>query len=140
MGRIIKFFAIWILSSLAVYANEIVNVRFSAFAEKTRLVFDLKEKPNYSVQITDPYQVILHFDKVDSVPLKYVPGKSLGKVIESVTPIAIGGGVSYVFNLRYAVKPVHAQLAPQGNYRSYRVYIDFLNNQCPEWLWCPGQC
>ena len=129
MGRIIKFFAIWILSSLAVYANEIVNVRFSAFAEKTRLVFDLKEKPNYSVQITDPYQVILHFDKVDSVPLKYVPGKSLGKVIESVTPIAIGGGVSYVFNLRYAVKPVHAQLAPQGNYRSYRVYIDFLNNQ-----------
>lgn len=129
MKKIIIVFAAWVLSCIAVFANEISNIRAAVMADKTRIVFDLKEKGDYTVEIRDPYQVILHFNNTVSAPLKHVSAKKLGKIVESVTPIAISGGVSYVFNLKYAVKPVHAQLAPQGNYRNYRVYIDFINDR-----------
>ena len=127
MKKFLVVLCLWIFSNVVALANEISNIRASVFAEKTRIVFDLKDQPTYNVEIKDPYQVILHFDQMVSAPLKQVPTKNLGKIVESITPVAIGTGVSYVFNLKYAVSPKHAKLAPQGNYHNYRVYIDFIN-------------
>lgn len=129
MKKIILFFIIFCYSFIT-NANEVLSTRFAVQSDKTRIVFDLKEKPNYRIDVSYPYQVIVDFDDIDlSAKLPIIPKQNYGQIIDTIKVQKESNKIRYVFNLKYNVRPFYADLKPSGNYKYYRLYLDFINNK-----------
>ncbi len=127
MHRLIVFLILMVFGTGSLLANEIVGLRSTVQKDKTRMVFDLKDKPTYKVSKIAPYQVALDISDIpSSAPLPRITGQALGEMVDEVQITRISGGARYLFILKWNLDPVNGSLAPQGKYKNYRVYLDFL--------------
>ena len=127
MHRLIVFLILMVFGTGSLLANEIVGLRSTVQKDKTRMVFDLKDKPTYKVSKIAPYQVALDISDIpSSAPLPRITGQALGEMVDEVQITRISGGARYLFTLKWNLDPVNGSLAPQGKYKNYRVYLDFL--------------
>ena len=128
MKRFLLFLFCMAVCSLA-WANEIAGVRAGVQSDKTRIVFDLTQTPDYSIVMLGPYTVALEVRNVSNTAKLPKIGRNLGKIIERVDVTSSGSTARYSFLLKWDVSPVHDKLAPQANYRHHRIYLDFLNSR-----------
>ncbi len=130
MLRILLALAITLVCVAQTWANEIIGLRSTVQKEKTRVVFDFKDKPDFKLQKIAPYKVVLDvFGIPAQSPVPKITGAALGELVDDVKISRIKDGVSYLFVLKWNLDPVTGTLAPQGNYKNYRIYLDFLNSR-----------
>lgn len=110
--------------SVFAFAGELKNARVWAGPEKTRVVFELDEKPTYKLfTLGNPHRVVVDIkDAKNTVAMQRIhpPGGPLKKIragIKQSTDLRL------VMDLRHAAKPSHFILAPAGE-RGYRLVVD----------------
>ncbi len=116
--------------SFPVQANEVIKLRSAVMPEKTRVVFDLRDRPDYELSRPDPYRVLLEIRNVENAGALPGLGRGdLGKIVQRVEVSRSGNTARYLFTMKWAVSPLLGYLEPQANYRHHRVYLDFLNSR-----------
>ena len=116
--------------SSPVQANEVIKLRSAVMPEKTRVVFDLRDRPDYELSRPDPYRVLLEIRNVENAGALPGLGRGdLGKIVQRVEVSRSGNTARYLFTMKWAVSPLLGYLEPQANYRHHRVYLDFLNSR-----------
>ena len=116
--------------SSPVQANEVIKLRSAVMPEKTRVVFDLRDRPDYELSRPDPYRVLLEIRNVENAGALPGLGRGdLGKIVQKVEVSRSGNTARYLFTMKWAVSPLLGYLEPQANYRHHRVYLDFLNSR-----------
>ena len=116
--------------SFPVQANEVIKLRSAVMPEKTRVVFDLRDRPDYELSRPDPYRVLLEIRNVENAGALPGLGRGdLGKIVQKVEVYRSGNTARYLFTMKWAVSPLLGYLEPQANYRHHRVYLDFLNSR-----------
>ncbi len=108
-------------------ANKITSVRIWPSPESTRVVFDLKDKPEYSYFVLKkPYRLVVDFKKTSqevSLPKVTEKHKILNKVRFSKPKKK--GWTRLVFEILEPVKPVVFSLSPTGPYGD-RLVVDLF--------------
>ncbi len=110
------------------WANQLKGLRVAPAAEKTRIVFDMAERPVYSYSITDS-QLIVDLKSVSSSTAKTERTNKLGPVIKSVRRATAqdAGAVRIIFELNSAAPLQVFTLGPQQQY-GHRLVIDLSHN------------
>ncbi len=128
MQRLVVFLCLMIFS-LSAWCNEVVQIRSTVQSQKTRVVFDLLDKPKYQLTKVAPYKVALDISQIENTKSLPHINKSLGKIIDRVEVSSTGSNARYLFVLKWDVAPLLGELKPQVNYKHHRVYLDFLNSR-----------
>ena len=103
----------------SLWANQLKGLRVAPNAEKTRIVFDMTEKPEFSYTLTEASaQLVVDFKSITAVMSNPELQRKLGPVIKSVRRAAppVPGGLRLVFELAQSTKPTVFTLRPQQQY------------------------
>ena len=108
------------------YADNINSVRAFANSDKTRVVFDLDYKPEYSTAIRNEGSVfVIRFNKVtNSEKAPSTINVEERSAVKKLTKNLVNKDVRYLFSLEGAGTPNVFVLAPM-NGRNYRLVVDF---------------
>ena len=127
---IIAIIAGFCLHAVPAWANQLKGLRVAPAAEKTRIVFDMPERPIYSYSITEqPAQLIVDLKSVSSSTARTERTNKLGPVVRSVrranSPVA--GAVRLIFELNSTAPLQVFTLGPQLQY-GHRLVIDLSHS------------
>ncbi len=127
---IIAIIAGFCLHAVPAWANQLKGLRVAPAAEKTRIVFDMAERPIYSYSITEqPAQLIVDLKSVSSSTARTERTNKLGPVVRSVrranSPVA--GAVRLIFELNSTAPLQVFTLGPQLQY-GHRLVIDLSHS------------
>lgn len=117
----------------SLWANQLKGLRVAPNAEKTRIVFDMTEKPEFSYTLTeDSAQLVVDLKSITAVMSNPELQRKLGPVIKSVRRAAppVPGGLRLVFELAQSTKPTVFTLRPQQQY-GHRLVIDLSHYGAP---------
>ena len=117
----------------SLWANQLKGLRVAPNAEKTRIVFDMTEKPEFSYTLTEASaQLVVDFKSITAVMSNPELQRKLGPVIKSVRRAAppVPGGLRLVFELAQSTKPTVFTLRPQQQY-GHRLVIDLSHYGAP---------
>ncbi|WP_404341427.1 N-acetylmuramoyl-L-alanine amidase [Pseudoalteromonas mariniglutinosa] len=119
---------IWLSSQSALASNTINSIRVWPSPDSTRVVFDLKEKPDFSYfMLKNPTRLVVdleHANKIDTLPS--IPQKHQIVTKLRYSKAKNSHSVRFVFELTGAVKPVVFALAPAGPYQ-HRLVVDLYD-------------
>ena len=127
---IIAIIAGFCLHAVPAWANQLKGLRVAPAAEKTRIVFDMAERPIYSYSITEqPAQLIVDLKSVSSSTARTERTNKLGPVVRSVrranSPVA--GAVRLIFELNSTAPLQVFTLGPQLQY-GHRLVMDLSHS------------
>ncbi|MGL4205032.1 MAG: N-acetylmuramoyl-L-alanine amidase [Aeromonadaceae bacterium] len=132
MKRILIFIGLSLMAQ-SLWANQLKGLRVAPSAEKTRIVFDMTEKPQYSYTLTEASaQLVVDLQSITGVLSNPELQRKLGPVIKSVRRAAppVPGGLRLVFELAQSTKPTVFTLRPQQQY-GHRLVIDLSHGGSP---------
>ena len=115
------------------WANQLKGLRVAPNTEKTRIVFDMTGKPEYSYSLTDTSaQLVVDLKSITAVMSNPERQRKLGPVIKSVRRASspVPGGMRLVFELVKTTKPTVFTLRPQQQY-GHRLVIDLSHDGAP---------
>ncbi len=115
-------------------AQEIYHLRSYHNSEKTRIVVDLKEKPNYATSLS-ANQAVMSLRVRNVATAAKAPasvGISAKSCVKSVQKRLDGKDVRYIFALKGCEVPKAFLLAPSRDSKLYRLVIDFKKQSASE--------
>ncbi len=133
LSKMAGFFAARLILLLGLFAvsaanaQEIYHLRSYHNSEKTRIVVDLKDKPNYATSLS-ANQAVMSLRVRNVATAAKAPasvGISAKSCVKSVQKRLDGKDVRYIFALKGCEVPKAFLLAPSRDSKLYRLVIDF---------------